>query len=69
MTITMTLIVIAGDDKYASAGLTHSSIVASADHDAWPLQNERPNQQTSTVLTLRVGSAWAVMVSLPGHLL
>lgn len=55
MTITMTLIVIAGDDKYASAGLTHSSIVASADHGAWPLQNERPNQQTCTVLNLRVG--------------
>lgn len=34
MTITMTLIVIAGDDKYASAGLTHSPVVASADHGA-----------------------------------
>lgn len=56
MTITMTLIVIAGDDKYASAGLTHSSIVASsADHGAWPLQNETPNQQNCTVLNLRVG--------------
>lgn len=55
MTITMSLMVIAGDDKYASAGLTHSSIVASADHGAWPLQNERPYQQTCTVLNLRVG--------------
>lgn len=69
----MTLIVIAGDDKYASAVLTHSFIVASADHGACPLQNERPNQQNCLVPKLCVG----VMVSLPptfklvqsGHLL